>query len=183
MAQLLRDNAADARVVDDVAALATAYNQTGIADAAESHLRQREHDLALLAELFAKSDEAVAPLWRRVVTHLGRHRTYYVIAALVLGIVLFRSPEPLPLADGDSDANVVIPTGDNAAALERRRFYIARSSRPLLSRFRSPLRHSTSRSRFHRPRSSVTRPRRPPPPSPLRFTQTGYVEHPRRYTC
>lgn len=115
MAQLLRDNAADTRVTDDVAALAAAYDEVAVAAAAETARQRREEDLALLATLFAKSDAPAAPLWPRVRTHVVRYRTYYVGIALVLGVVLFRSAEPLPVTDAFDDATILIPTLDDQA--------------------------------------------------------------------
>src|SRR5690348_10741811 len=115
--QILRDNVGDTRVVDDVAALAAAYDDEAVAAAAESARQIRADDLALLRELFARDSEPAAPLGRRIAAHVGRHRTYYVVGALVLAVLLFRSPEPLPTADAGDEATHVIPTADaNAAA-------------------------------------------------------------------
>jgi hypothetical protein len=170
--QLLRDNAGDTRVVEDVAALAAIYDETGVAEASESARQTRLDDLALVAALFERSaDEDDGPWLPRLVTHAKRYRTYYVVAALVVGVLLFRSPEPLPLLGGGDEANTIIPTVDSQRSASTTPTVL---DPPLFADAESltlPFFGVPSEA----PAFNAPTPAPAPPPTALRLAQTGYA--------
>jgi hypothetical protein len=110
--QLLRDNTGDSKVVEDVQSLAAAYSDDAVAESAEAMRQARVDDLALLAELVASRERSEIPLWRRAATQIVRYRNYSIAAVVILAILLFRSPVPLPAADRAEDNSTLLPTSD-----------------------------------------------------------------------
>jgi hypothetical protein len=96
MPALLRDNDADPRVARDIELLSAAYSEEAIADAAVDAEQARERDLETLLAVYGEADagSTVLPV---VVRHLRRYRKPYILAAVVLGVLLFRQPVPAPI--------------------------------------------------------------------------------------
>ena len=109
MPQVLRS--ADDRVAADVERLAAAYNADAVAAAAETAAKAHVDDLSLLVATYGESAVASARLTGRVVTHVGRYRTLYAVAAVVAGVLVFKSPLPPPVTQSD-EATSLLPTAD-----------------------------------------------------------------------
>jgi hypothetical protein len=111
VAQLLRDNAADSRVAEDVRALAAAYDDDAVAASVQAMEAARADDLALLAEAFAEPGTGES-WWKDTAAQMLRYRGYLAAAVVVFAIVVFMHPAPRPLANtGDGDT-ALIPTSD-----------------------------------------------------------------------
>lgn len=116
MAQLLRDNAADSRVAEDISALAAAYDEKSVAESAAALIAATEDDLQILAEAFPApgADEA---WWRDVTSQVLRYRWWVVTAIAIIAVILFVHPAPLPAADDNGAGTALIPTSDSQHAV------------------------------------------------------------------
>ena len=114
MAQLLRDNAADARVADDVLALAAAYDERGVAATEAAVEAAVQDDMARLAEAFAEPPAGEA-WWRATTAQILRYRWWVATALAIVLVLLFVHPAPLPLG-GDEAGTSLIPTSDSQHA-------------------------------------------------------------------
>jgi hypothetical protein len=115
VAQLLRDNAADSRVLDDLSTLAGAYDEQAVAATAAAQRDAQVDDLALLTEAFGEARNDT-PWWRDVAEQVLRYRAWVSVAVVVLAVIVFVSPAPKPLASGDEGNTALIPTSDAAHA-------------------------------------------------------------------
>jgi hypothetical protein len=116
VAQLLRDNAADARVADDVAALAAAYDEESVAASAAALVAATEDDLEALANAFGEPPSG-EPWWRDVTAQALRYRWWVATSLAIIAVILFVHPAPLPAADDEGGGTSLIPTNDSPQAL------------------------------------------------------------------
>jgi hypothetical protein len=111
VAQLLRDNAADSRVAEDVRALAAAYNEDAVAATAAATDAALADDMALLAEAFAEPSTG-EPWWRGVGAQILRYRWWSAVAVAIVAVLVFVHPAPVPLGSNDDGNTALIPTAD-----------------------------------------------------------------------
>ncbi len=173
MPQLLRDNAGDARVVEDIDALARAYDDGAIAASAEAMRTARAADLASLADAFGDESSAGTPWWRSAADQIIRYRFYAAAVVVVLAVILFRSPVPLPSADSGDAATHLIPTADSEPAIT------SEPGPPFEPAPTQALAFALPGTDYFPPvvEEPSTEPAPPAPSAPkqLRFTQTGYA--------
>jgi len=119
---VLRDNRTDERVARDVELLANAYSEDAIATAQADADLARQADLETLVDAYGADGggSAVVPVvWH----HIRRYRVPYIVAAVVLGVLLFRQPVPpaAPLSPFDAgalDAETLSPEPSPEAGVE-----------------------------------------------------------------
>jgi hypothetical protein len=114
VAQLLRDNAADARVADDLRSLAAAYDDDAVAATAEAIEAATADDLALLAGAFTEPPTG-EPWWKDTAAQVLRYRWWVAASIAIIGIILFVNPAPLP-AGSEEAGTSLIPTSDSQHA-------------------------------------------------------------------
>jgi hypothetical protein len=115
VAQLLRDNASDARVTDDVLALAAAYDDDAIEASAAAMREALAEDMAMLSKAFGEPSSGES-WWSETRTQVLRYRGYVAAAVVILAVIVFVHPAPRPLAIGDSGDTSLIPTSDSQRA-------------------------------------------------------------------
>jgi hypothetical protein len=111
VAQLLRDNAADARVADDIRALAAAYDEHAVAAADAAAESALADDFALLAGAFAEPATG-EPWWKDAAVQVSRYRWWVVASVAIIAVILFVNPAPLPVGEGGETGTALIPTAD-----------------------------------------------------------------------
>lgn len=114
--QLLRDNAGDLRVTDDVERLAAAYDDAAVTAAREAMQTARANDIALLQAVFARDAAPAAPWWRRVGSEVVRHKRYAAVVVAFLAVIVLMDPRPLPVAQDDGGETALLPSFDDQRA-------------------------------------------------------------------
>jgi hypothetical protein len=173
---VLRDNASDPRVSSDVAKLAAAYSEDAIAAAEVAAEHARQVDLEQLVAVYGVEEQrsALLPL---VIRHLRRYRTPYLVAAVVLGVLLFRGPVPPPLEEAaEETTDVGAPAAVSAAPLAATgpsdAFALAPSSPLDVTGLESPVPEPEAGD-FSSPAPAAASPS--PPPSILQIAVSGYA--------
>jgi hypothetical protein len=171
--QILRDNAADPRVDDDIRALSEAYDDDSVTASVEAMRAARADDLEVLAAAFVPSDPAGQTAWQRALDHVSGYRLYYLGAVAVLLVLLFVSPAPLPSVSNDDSGSVLIPTSDSAhtAATSPVTSPAFVSSEPFEFTYPGTDVYTAEPA----PEFSAPPVTSKPAPRPLRITQSGYA--------